>query len=348
MGLFDNILSSDQTLIKSEESLDYDYLPKKIPFRENEQNYIATCIKPLFNKRSGRNLLLFGAPGIGKSVAVKFVLNELEEKTEEIIPIYINCWEHNTSFKILAEICDIFGDKFTQNKKSSDLQKLILTNLENKSAVFVFDEIDKAEDTDFLYFILEKIYQKSIILITNYKSWLLELDERIKSRLMAELVEFKEYNKMETDGIIKERIGYAFYDNVWEKSAIDLVTNKTFEIKDIRSGLFLLKESAMLAEEKSSKKITEQNVKIAITKLDKFSIKNEEELNEEEKTILLISKNNSGSKIGDLFKIYEENQGKLSYKTFQRKIIKLQEGKYLKLTKQSGSGGNTTIVEKNY
>lgn len=348
MGLFDNILRSNESLFKDSDSLDYDYMPKEIPYRENEQHYLATCIKPLFMNRSGRNLLIYGAPGIGKSVATKNVLNELEDQTDEIDIIYINCWQFNTSFKILSEICDQKNYKFTQNKKGNDLQKIIVDLINQKGVVFVFDEIDKVEDTDFLYFILEKINHKSIFLITNYKSWLLNLDERIRSRLMPELVEFKEYSKKETEGILKNRINYAFVPNVWEEDSLKIVVEKTYNIKDIRSGLFLLKESALLAEDKSEKKVSKENVQDAIKKLNEFSIKSEEDLNEDEKFILAMIKSNSGSKIGDLFRKYEEVQGKLSYKTFQRKIAKLSEGKYIKITKKQGAGGNTTIIEKMY
>ena len=346
MGLFDDVLRADQTLIRNEEALDYEFLPKLIPYRENEQKYLATSIKPLFNKRSGRNLLIYGAPGIGKTAATKSVLRELEEETDEIITIYVNCWQHNTSFKIYSEICDELGYKFTQNKKSQDLQKQIVKSIETNSVVFVFDEIDKAEDSDFLYFLLEKIYHKSLFLLTNYKSWLLTLDERIRSRLMPEMVEFKQYTAQETEGILRERLEYAFVPNVWKEKPFSEVVKKTSEIKDIRAGLFLLKESALLAEEKAHKEVSEENVISAIKKLNEFSIKNTEDLTEEEKFILNIIKEKSGERIGELYKYYEEIGGKVSYKTFQRKITMLDEGKYIKVTRQKGAGGNTTIVKK--
>lgn len=346
MGLFDNVLKSDQTIIKNESALDYEFLPKLIPYREKEQHHLANCIKPLFAKRNGRNLLIHGAPGIGKTAATKHVLRDLEEETDEIHVIFVNCWSHNSSYKVMVEVCDQLGYKFTQNKKTTELFKIVSGIVNKKAAVFVFDEIDKVEDFDFLYFLLENIYYQSIMLITNYKSWLFELDERIRSRLMAELIEFKQYNKSETEGILKERVEYAFYDNVMSDDAFKKLVDKTAIIKDIRSGLFLLKESALLAEEKSKKKIEVEDINSAIKKLDEFTIKNTEDLDDDSKFILTVVKDNSGNKIGDLFKTYEEMGGKGSYKTFQRKIIKLSEGKYIQVTKKTGVGGNTTIVEK--
>lgn len=346
MGIFDDVLRADQTIIKNDAALDYEFLPKELPFRENEQHYLATCIKPLFQERSGRNLFIHGAPGIGKTAATRHVLRDLEEKTDEIEPIYINCWQKNTTYKVLLEICDLLGYKFTQNKKTTELYKVITTIVNKKSAVFVFDEVDKAEDLDFLYFVLEEIHRKAIFVITNYKSWLVELDERIKSRLIPELVEFKQYNVEETKKILRKRIDDAFYPNVWNDECFEIIANKSSELKDIRSGLFLLKESALLAEDRSSKKIELEDVKGAVKKLEDFTIKNSAELEKESQIIYELVKENSGKKIGELFEIYQNKGGGSSYKTFQRKIAKLEEGKFIQTTKQTGAGGNTTIVEK--
>ena len=74
----------------------------------------------------------------------------------------------------------------------------------------MFDEIDKAEDLDFLYALLNDIYKKSIVLITNYKNWLDTVEDRIKSRLLPEVLEFAAYDSTQTKEIMKPRVGYAF------------------------------------------------------------------------------------------------------------------------------------------
>jgi Cdc6-like AAA superfamily ATPase len=72
----------------------------------------------------------------------------------------------------------------------NDVKKI----LNRKSLVFCLDEVDKLENYDTIYFILEDLYKKTLILITNERSWLDELDKRIRSRLYAELLEFRAYN----------------------------------------------------------------------------------------------------------------------------------------------------------
>ena len=172
------------------------------------------------------------------------------------------------------------------------------------------------------------------------------MDERVKSRLTAELVEFKQYNETETKGIMKQRLKYAFSSGVWDDNAFDLAANKTAEIKDIRSGLYLLKESGMIAEEQASRKITLEHVTKAIKKLDEFSVKKSTDLEDGENIILNIIKENNNSKIGDLFKIYQDQGGSLSYKTFQRKIKRLESSKIITTEKtEGGEEGNTTIIK---
>ncbi|MBN2421565.1 AAA family ATPase [Candidatus Woesearchaeota archaeon] len=346
MGVFSDILRSDETIFKNVIALDYDYIPKLVPFREVHQRHMASCITPLFQDRSGRNLFIHGPPGVGKTVACRHVLKEIEDEHEEIEPIYINCWEKNTTHKIMTAICDSLGYKFTQNKKSDEMMKIIKEILNKKSVVFVFDEIDKAEEHDFLYWILEQIYKKAVFLITNYKEWLLNMDERIKSRLTAEILEFKQYNLPETKEIISQRIGHAFRENVVEKDAFDAIVKKTYDMGDLRKGLYLLKEAGNLAEERSLKHISIDQITTAVKKLDEFTINKMEGLDDDERFVFEVVKKYPDSKTGDLYKYYMNSGGKGSQKTFTRKLAKLSEGRFITMEKVGGGAeGNTSIIK---
>jgi archaeal cell division control protein 6 len=347
MGTFRDMLSGGESLIKNEIALDYSYVPKVVPYREGQMRAIAAAIKPLLQRRSGRNLFIYGPPGVGKTVAVKHLLQEIEEESEEVVPFYINCWQKNTSFKILLEMCEVVGYRLVQNKRTEELFAVIKqhVNKQENSAVFVFDEVDKIEDIDFIYNILEDVFRKTVILIANYKEYIADVDERIKSRLTAELLEFRAYNLSETRGILQQRMEYAFVPGVWENDAFEVVVKKAVDMQDIRSGLYLMKESALIAEEKSARKITLADVTAAVKKLDDFSIKNMDELDEDVAQILDVIKENSGKKIGEIYKKYQDAGGKAVYKTFQRKIRKLDEDRFITAVKvDGGKEGNTTLI----
>ena len=183
-------------------------------------------------------------------------------------------------------------------------------------------------------------------MITQDKEWLENLDERVKSRLLPETLEFKPYNLEETRDVLKHRLQYAFAPNVWENNAFELIVKKTFESEDIRIGLHLMREAASIAEDKASRKIALEHANAAIAKIDQFVIKRISDLTEEEQGILEIIKKNSEKKIGDLYDLYRAQGGELVYKSFQRKIEKLEKNKFVSVKKTSGGvDGNTSIVK---
>jgi len=336
-----DFLSSNETIFLNDVALSYDFIPKEVEHRENENHYIATCIKPLFENRNGKNLFIYGNPGIGKTLAVKSVFLELEEKTDDILSLYINCWKHNTSYKIVLELCNLIGYKFTVDKSTDELMGDIKPILNRKAIVICFDEVDKLDNFDILYFILEDLYKKTLILITNERQWLDELDKRIRSRLYAELLEFRSYNYQETYDILKKRSEYAFYPNVINKDCLEIISKKTFELKDIRSGVYLLKEAGDITESNSRKKIELEDVDKAIKKLQEFKIRNSADLNENRNELLELIKNNSGSSAADLFREYNKD---ISYKTFRRKLDDLTDSKLITIMNKQSAKGKTSYV----
>lgn len=338
MNLFKDILKDDESLFINPDALDYDYLPKLLPYRENQQFQLASCLKPLFLGRNANNVIITGKPGIGKTAAARFVLRELQEETDKIIPIYINCWKKDTAHKIMLEVCKQIGYKWVQNKKTDELLRDVAQIINKKAAVFVLDEVDKLDSDQILYQLIEDIYKKSIIVITNEKDWLIKLDDRVRSRLLPELIEFEPYNHAETEGIMKQRIQYAFVPNVWDEDALQPLVDKAAELEDIRAGLFLLREAGEIAENHASRKIKKEHAEEALGKLINFNTLKKKEVIDQEKEILEIIKNNDGQSISQLYEIYKEKFNK-SYKTFQRKIKFLKESGLINVTEEISSKG---------
>lgn len=338
------MLKSGETLFRDTVVLGYDFQPKLIPYREPEQMKFATVIRPLLQGHNGRNLFVYGPPGVGKTTACKHVLRELEEETGSVMHFYINCWKENTTFKIFYKMCEELGHHFLQQQKTSDLFSIIKEKVNKSAAVFIFDEIDKLEDFNFLYTVLEDIYRKSVILITNYRDSYSELDERIRSRLAPEFVFFREYNEQEIAGILKQRREYAFVQGCWDEDAFTEIVEKCTETNDVRVGLYLMREAGTIAEERSSRIINGAHVADAITKVNDFHIKPTEGLDEEMQLLLNLVRDHSGKKIGEVYSTYIETGGDMSYKSFHRRIMKLEENRFISTEKVSGKEGNSTLV----
>ena len=81
-------------------------------------------------------------------------------------------------------------------------------------------------------------------------------------------------------------------------------------------------------------------------KLGDFKTKDSADLNGDEQDILSMIRSNSEKKIGDLYELYRENGGRLVYKSFQRKIDKLERNRFISVKKLiGGKDGNTTIIK---
>jgi cell division control protein 6 len=251
-------LSSEESIFSNIDSLSPDFVPKILPFRENEQKEIALALQPLLNGVSARNLFIYGKAGMGKTHAVKRVLEELAE--HGLLSIFVNCWTHAESENIIGTIAkqlNIIGDATLEKIKA----RLTMP------CAFVFDEIDQAKSLDFLYAILEEIKVKAVVLISNKKDFIASVDERIRSRLFPEHIEFRDYKEDEIRAILAERRKYAFYEGTWHKEAVALLEEKTIERNDIRFGLALMKNSGLNAERDASRIVFRKHVEEALEKL---------------------------------------------------------------------------------
>ena len=338
MGVFDKILQHDETLFKDELVLDYEYLPHVLKFREEQQQHIATVIKPLFQNRMGANLIIIGKPGIGKSAACKHVLRDMEQYSDKIYGVYVNCWKHDTIYKVLVEICNQIGYKWVQNKKTNELMKEIASILNKKAAVIILDEADKLKEEQVVYHLLEDIYKKCIIMIANEKDFLSHMDDRTRSRLIPEVLEFQPYSRRETYEILEERREGAYFPNVLTNDQLEIISEKTYEMEDLRTGLFLLKETGNAAETRSSRKIEIQDVEKAINKLAIFQ-QSKIILDDEEREILKIIKDNNGQPSSTICKLYKEMFNK-SDRTFRRKVASLKINKLIMSKDEKDEQGN--------
>ena len=344
MGLFDDMLKEDESLFLDPLPLDIEFVPPVIEGREDEQQHISMAIKPLFHKRPGKQLLITGVPGIGKTVATKHVLSELQKETEEIVPLYVNCWKKDTPYKIALDLCDQLGFKFTHNRDTTDLFKEIAKILNKKSAVIVLDECDKIQDQQLFYTLIEEVYRKTLVLITNDNGWLSKLDTRVKSRLTPELLEFRAYTAGETSTILQKRVQFAFQPGVVADDAFELIVEKAYEAGDMRAGLYLLKEAGEVAEQKAARKITREHAEEAVKKIQEFQSKSTSGLDNVEQTVLAIVKTNSGKTTKQIYELYQQQGGTQSYSNFHKKIKHLEKGKYILLEEKNEGAGKSTIV----
>ena len=112
---------SGKTLIKNRRTLTIDYVPEKLPFRDEETKTIAQTLSVVLKGARPSNLLLFGKPGTGKTAVIKNVVQRLHQKAKDIgievtVP-FVNAKTANTGYKVLYEIAENMGINQEEEKK---------------------------------------------------------------------------------------------------------------------------------------------------------------------------------------------------------------------------------------
>ena len=112
-SIFDKAASGTSLVLKDRKTLTIDYVPDRLPFRDEESKTIAHTLSIVLKGSRPSNLLLFGKPGTGKTAVIKNVLHRLSIKGEElgielIVP-FVNAKSANTAYKVLHEIAEKMG-----------------------------------------------------------------------------------------------------------------------------------------------------------------------------------------------------------------------------------------------
>jgi archaeal cell division control protein 6 len=244
------------SVFRREEVLYPEYLPLNLPHREGQIKIISENLSLLLKNSRPINIFIYGPPGVGKTAVAKFILREFE-KYSGIKNIYINCWQYNTSFAILSEIgIDIGAFVSRRGWAKDEIFSRITQTMENNklNLIIVLDEVDQLikNDASVLYDLLRiENYTKQkigLIFISNDKYVFRNVEDRIKSSLNLEEIEFKSYTFLEIKDIVEQRMKEAFV--AYEEGISALVAARAVEKGDVRVALEILLKAGRIAKNK--------------------------------------------------------------------------------------------------
>ncbi len=290
-NIFDKAVEG-KSLIKNDQALKIDYVPEKLPFREQEEKTLAQVLSTTFRSARPSNLFLFGEPGTGKTAVVKKVVEKLEKKAKElkrnVKVVNVNAKGASTAYKVLYEIAEFIelnqGDKtkrvpFT-GLSMGEATSRILQFIQKKqlSIILVIDEIDSLVDKsgdDILYSFTRANQQMTeggfiaLIGISNSLDFKDKLDPRVRSSLSEEEMVFKPYTIDQLREILHERSKIAFNHGAISEAAVNLCAAMAGrEHGDARKAIDLLRVAAELAERENAVKVDEKHVRAAQEKIE--------------------------------------------------------------------------------
>ena len=322
-------------LIKNSNILRHDYIPDKILHRDGQQELVTQSLIPLYQKSIPPNLLVYGKPGTGKTLVVKKVLGQIQNRVDknayQIKIVFTNAKDQSNLYNVLVDLGRQLGLK---SKKTTDdklwlpstglsisevFNRILYTIEKNKiNTVFVIDEIDhlaKLVDKtgkDILYSITRanlklKNGSLSLVGISNDVSFKDQLDPRVISTLSEEEIVFPAYNTNEIKEILEDRIPLAFDENIVTQGALNLCASMACKQHgDARRAIKLLNVAGKTAELNQDNSITDEHVRLAAQRIE--IDKESQQLNAfslHEKLLVITIMKTPNISTGDIYSAYK-------------------------------------------
>jgi len=267
------------TLFKDREVLRHDYLPDRLPHREEQICLLGQAVAPVLKNSRCSNIFIYGKTGTGKTAVTKFVVSHLESKAKEYgAPVkfcYINCRMIGSEYRVFANLSQSLGLSIPFTGLSvGEVFDRFRTGLDSTRIIFiiVLDEIyalikDRGDGILYeLTRINEALHKSKVALIGISNDLRLKefLDPRVFSSLSEEEMVFRPYDASELRNILLERSKLGFSEGALSDSALSICSAlAAAEHGDARRALDLLRVAGEVAERQASPIITEEHVREA-------------------------------------------------------------------------------------
>ncbi len=267
-------------IFKAEEKLSPDYIPSKLPHRDNELNLLRTFFSSVISGSSmiSTRIIVTGSVGTGKSALVKLFGATAEEEAKKngvnLRFLYVNCRISKSTFMVLSRLIEQLKARIgTRGFANEELLHRILNYLELKNmyAIIALDEVDLliSRGEDILY-LLSRIGEEregpprvSIILVTRNPEIFDLLDESTRSSLLGNVIHLSEYDSGQLYDILKFRAEEALMPGVLLEESLRLIADLAGERGDARYALDILWRAGKYAEAENSRVVTPEHVRKA-------------------------------------------------------------------------------------
>lgn len=326
------------SVFKEKYKLFPEYIPLKLPHREEQLRRMAQMFKGVLNNPGEEMLRIFlvGGYGTGKTVTAKVFGNSLisiaKKSGLNFKYVHVNCYKARTLPQIIYNISVGLGITLPQRGLSvNELMRILLEELERKNvyAVIALDEFDYfvlANANINPLYVLVRAYDEHIrkkkrinlMFITRNPHLLNSTDIASSSYFVKSVVEFPPYNQIELYDILKERTEEALNPGVIGEEELKYIASLEAIERggsgSARTALEILVRAGESADAEKRSSITLEDIRKAhvIVKPEIAMIQDNVEVLDRHKQILYLSivkaLKQSGSpfvRIGDIERIYK-------------------------------------------
>ncbi len=352
----------ENPIFKDERVLNSEHVPDVLPHRENEINSLVYALKPLSEGGKATNIFVYGVPGTGKTVTLKYVMDQLKEYSSRVKPVYFNCFGFNSRQAVLAELTRVVERPVpARGMSTNELYAKVLEGLKFAKfvPVLVFDEFDQLlnhDGNELLYDILRiPEHERAaipIILISNDPSIPSQLDARVRSSFSPQSIEFSSYSPLQIKDILRERASQALVPNVLSPDVLGLIAAHAGKRGgDARVAIETLRKAARNAERENASEISEVHARAAFEDIESSALQKAIPfLSEPHKQIIRAIFTLGGKNVPsiDVYAKLESAGMGLSDRRIRELLVELERKKAITTSTDLSGRGRTKLITVNF
>lgn len=256
-------MNMGKRLVVKPDLLDEAYIPSIVNYREREIAELENCLKPALSLNRPIHVWLFGRPGTGKTLVAKHVLQKMAAPGK-FGGIYVNCWEHPSYYsvmdKLVCELRILGAEKLNATFKLERFREFV----GKRPFIIILDEIDQPSrsERDSMLYHLGNAGNVGLVIISNSRDIVLNMDERITSRLNARHIEFSPYEPKDLTSILETRANSAIAKGSFENALLSQIAGLSGG--DARRAFQTLASAARWAESECCDTIDAKHVQAGL------------------------------------------------------------------------------------
>jgi cell division control protein 6 len=251
---------NNHCIVVNREALTENYLPERMVGRESEVEKVTRCLSPATKRRKPLHIWISGDSGTGKTVLARFILSEMMREHPSIHGAYIDCWKHDTLYKVAAAL--VHSLRILGAEQQDTVLKLdrLERYLQGRPLIVILDQIDQTfpKDRNSIILGLCNMESTGLVCIARKKNAFFSLQCTARSRLNPQFVECKRYSAEDLIGILRDRAQIALIEDSCHVSVCKKIAH--LSKGDARVAIQTLRSAVEWAEEERSSRIRGQDV----------------------------------------------------------------------------------------
>jgi len=275
---------SKPTVFKDEGPLSLDYVPSRLPHREDKLGFLVQLFRFAIEKPGSmsQRVLVTGDVGTGKTaLCQRFGLDitkAAKNRKVNLHYVHVNCRENKGSlFLIMKRAVEKLAPEFPKRGFApEELLQVLMDLLDDQNAhlILALDELESLIQTEGStpIYTLTRIQEErlgapmrlSLICILREPTYLDKLDASTSGTLQRNFVRLDKYSANQLQTIISDRVELAFKESTVSEETMGFLADVAGPAGDARYAIELLWRAGKYADSESSSAVSAEHVRKAI------------------------------------------------------------------------------------